>query len=65
MSESILRDAEMRLPRKLVGDAMRELLNDGEVSTYTAALLIEAGADMHRIEKQLEEQYRLLLAEGR
>lgn len=56
MPNTLLRDAEMRLPRSLVSRAVDEIIANGVILADTAALLIENGGDMHRLEQQIEEQ---------
>lgn len=53
-------DNEMRLPRHLVNRAFDEMREDGVICVDTAAHLIEHGADMHRLEKQIAEQVDLM-----
>ncbi len=53
---SILDDNELRLPRRLLKQAIAEQRAHGMILTDTAALLIEAGADMHRLVEQVWAQ---------
>lgn len=49
-------DNELRLPRKLIRQAIAEREKHGMIHMDTAALLIEAGADMHRLDAQVWAQ---------
>lgn len=55
---------ELILPIKLVQRAHTEMARDGRIWTDTAALLIENGADMHRLEQQVTEQIERLLEDA-
>jgi hypothetical protein len=53
---NILDDCELRLPRNLVAQAVTEHEKHGMIFADTAALLIEHGADMHRLTEQVWAQ---------
>lgn len=55
-TSSLFGDYELRLPRKLVRMATAQMERHGMIFSDTAALLIEAGADMHRLDEQVMEQ---------
>jgi hypothetical protein len=57
MPSTLSRDAELRLPPGLILRAVREMDEHGRIFMHTAAELIEHGADMHRLNNQIEEQY--------
>lgn len=64
MPNTLLRDAEMRLPPGLVLRAVREMDEHGRIFMHTAAELIEHGADMHRLGNQIEEQACMIEEDG-
>ena len=49
-------DNELHLPRKLVKQAVAEHERHGMILMDTAALLMEHGADMHRLTEQVWAQ---------
>ena len=53
-------DNELRLPPKLIRMAAAQMKRTGMIFTDTAALLIEHGADMYRLEKQVMEQQQVM-----